>query len=147
MKINLGSGNKKIEGFLGVDTSLQSAVDILASATALPFKSSSISEVISRHLVEHLSPSEAESVFRETSRVLYPGKKFQFKIDRDWTKKRLLRKDPTHKHRYSLREIQSLVERASLIIENPQTFRSIFRISRFRVIFTNKIVISGRKPS
>jgi len=33
------------------------------------------------------------------------------KIDKDWSKKRLFKKDPTHKYRYSKKEIKNLTRK------------------------------------
>ncbi len=113
LKIDIGCGKNKKEGYVGVDIDPESKADIIASALNLPFENDSVDEVFSRHLIEHFSPDEAEKFFNEIYRVLKIGGKADLKIDCDWSKGRLLKKDPTHKYRYSAKEIKNLVKKFS----------------------------------
>ncbi|MCD6283892.1 class I SAM-dependent methyltransferase [bacterium] len=108
-KLDIGCGKNKREGFIGIDIDPNSDADIIASALNLPFKDNSVDEIYSSHLVEHFSPKETEKFFAEIYRVLKKNSRAFLKIDTDWTKKRLLQKDPTHKHRYSVREIKKIL--------------------------------------
>jgi len=109
VKLDIGCGKNKREGFIGIDIDPNSDADIIVSALSLPFDDDSVDEIHSSHLVEHFSPKEAEKFFAEIYRVLKKGSRAFLKIDTDWTKKRLLQKDPTHKHRYSVREIKKML--------------------------------------
>jgi len=110
LKLDIGCGRNKREGFVGIDIDPESKADIIASALDLPFKDESAKEVFSSHLVEHFSPGEAKKFFSEVYRVLIKGGKAFVKVDTDWTKKRLLKKDPTHKYRFSVREIKKILQ-------------------------------------
>lgn len=109
IKIDIGCGNNKKNGFIGIDINKNSQADIIASACDLPLVENSVDEIYSAHLVEHFYPNEAEKFFSEIYRVLKKGAKTFLKIDTDWTKKRLLKKDSTHKYRYSIEEIKEIL--------------------------------------
>ncbi len=113
LKIDIGCGKNKKEGYVGIDIDPTSKADIIVSALSIPFSDNSVDEVYSRHMIEHLAPDEAEKFFNEIYRVLKIGGKADLKIDCDWSKGRLLKKDPTHKYRYSAKEIKNLVKKFS----------------------------------
>lgn len=110
IKLDIGCGKNKKEGYIGIDIDPNSGADIIVSALNLPFENDSVDEIQSSHLVEHFSPQEVQQFFSEIYRVLKQGGKAEIKIDKDWTKKRLLAKDLTHKHRYTAKEIVALVK-------------------------------------
>jgi len=113
LKIDIGCGKNKKEGYIGIDIDPESNADVFASALNLPFDDNSVDEVHSRHMIEHLAPDEAEKFFNEIYRVLKIGGEADLKIDCDWSKGRLLKKDPTHKYRYSVKEIENFVKKFS----------------------------------
>ena len=113
MKLDIGCGRNKTQGFIGLDISRDSSADIIATVLKLPIKEATASEINCSHLVEHLYPEEAQQFFDEIYRVLQRSGKATIKIDRDWTKSRLLAKDPEHKYRYSENEIKSMVQKFS----------------------------------
>jgi len=109
IKLDLGCGKNKIHGYIGIDIDSNSDADIVTSVLELPFAKDSVDEIHSSHLVEHFNPSEAQRFFDEIYRVLKIGGKAYLKIDRDWTKRKLLNKDITHKYRYKEKEIRDMV--------------------------------------
>jgi len=113
IKLDIGCGKNKKEGFIGIDIDPNSDADIIASALDLPFDNSSIDEIHCSHLVEHFYPEEAKIFFNEIYRVLKQKGVARVKIDREWTKLLLFRKDPTHKHRYTAKEIEEMVGKFS----------------------------------
>jgi len=113
VKLDIGCGKIKKNGYIGIDIDSHSDADIIASALKLPFGDNSVDEIQSSHLVEHFSPNEAKKFFDEIYRVLKTGGLAEIKIDKDWTKKRLLVKDPTHKYRYKTEEIGVFVKKFS----------------------------------
>lgn len=70
LKLNLGCGNKKIEGFTGVDIK---DADIVADIRYLPFDDDSIDEILSVHVAEHFYLKEIVGVVKEWMRVLKPN--------------------------------------------------------------------------
>jgi len=113
IKIDIGCGKNKRQGFIGIDIDKETKPDIIASALNLPFKDNSVDEVVSSHLVEHFTPDEAQIFFNEVYRVLKRGCRASIKVDKDWSKKRLLSKDPTHKYRYKEKELLKMVSKFS----------------------------------
>jgi len=111
IKLDIGCGENKKPGFIGIDIDKNSDADIICSALELPFEDSAVSEIHCSHLVEHFTPDEAQKFFNEIYRVLKIEGTAWLKIDRDWTKRRLLRKDPTHKYRYNPEEIKEMVKK------------------------------------
>lgn len=109
IKIDIGCGSNKREGFVGVDLDEKTGPDIVASALNLPFGDNSVDEVYSAHLVEHFDPREARKFFNEVYRVLKKGGGANIKVDKDWSKKKLMKKDPTHKYRYKEKELLDMV--------------------------------------
>jgi predicted SAM-dependent methyltransferase len=95
MKIDLGCGQNKREGFTGVDSSAECGADIVhdLSVTPWPFESDSIEEAHSSHFVEHLAGPERCAFFNELYRVMKPGAKatiivpyaYSARAIQDWT--------------------------------------------------------------
>lgn len=112
-KLNLGCGYDHKDGWINLDIDKTCQPDILASALDLPFADNSIDEIICRHVVEHFSPDEAQQFFNEVYRVLKIGCRAHLRVDKDWSKKRLLSKDPTHKYRYQARELKNMAKQFS----------------------------------
>ena len=111
LKLDIGCGKNKKEGYIGIDIDPESGADIIVSALKLPFEDESVDEINSSHLVEHFSPEEARRYFNEVYRVLKKSGTAEMKIDRDWTKRRLFKKDPTHKYRFTAEEIKQMVSK------------------------------------
>ena len=66
MKVNLGCGKNKLEGWENYD----SEVDL---GKKLPFDDDSIEYIFAEHVVEHLSTHEAYDFFDECFRTLKPS--------------------------------------------------------------------------
>ena len=77
MKLNLGCGNKKVEGFTGVDIK---DADIVADIRNLPYPDESVDEVLSVHCVEHFYVREILGVIKEWRRVLRTGGKMALEL-------------------------------------------------------------------
>ncbi len=98
MKLNLGCGNKKKDGFLGVDRYPCNAVDIICDVTkTLPFHDNSIREIYMDNLVEHVL--DIPSLMKEVVRVSAAGVSVtiitpHFSSLASW-------RDPTHIHHLS----------------------------------------------
>ncbi len=98
MKLNLGCGNKKKEGFLGVDKFDCEAVDKIADLDKqLPFKTNTVEEVWMDNVIEHVR--DISSVMNEIYRICQNEAKItiitpHFTSASSWI-------DPTHLHHLS----------------------------------------------
>lgn len=95
IRLDLGCGKNKREGFVGVDRIKFDGVDVaLDCREAWPWETSSVEEAHSSHFVEHLTPVERCHFFNELWRVLKPGAKATI-ITPHWSNARAYG-DPTH---------------------------------------------------
>lgn len=72
MRLNLGSGNTKLDGFISVDLYDKEA-DVRADITELPFDSDSVDEIVCYQVIEHVPYNKSQQLFEEMYRVLKPG--------------------------------------------------------------------------
>lgn len=75
MKLNIGCGGRRIDGYTGVDAVQRPAADIVARADSIPLPDASVEEIMAIHLVEHVHPWEVPALLREWWRLLKPGGK------------------------------------------------------------------------
>lgn len=73
MKLNLGCGDIRMDGYTGVDIIDTPAVDVHADIRNLPFETGTVDEVFAAQVVEHFFPGDIEALFVEWARVLRPG--------------------------------------------------------------------------
>jgi predicted SAM-dependent methyltransferase len=97
MKLDLGCGKAKREGFVGVDISADCDADIVhdLSVTPWPFADASIDEVHCAHFFEHLDGAQRVRFMEELFRILKPGSLATL-ITPHWTSMGAVQ-DPTHK--------------------------------------------------
>lgn len=95
LRLDLGCGPNKAEGFFGVDIMSFPAVDLRHDLTKpWPWKNDSVSEVHSSHFVEHLTGAQRVPFFNELYRVLKVGAQARI-ICPNWSHDRAYG-DPTH---------------------------------------------------
>jgi len=70
LKLDVGCGNNKKLGYIGIEVDKSEATDILASAECLPFKQNSVSIIYSRRVIQHVKNDE--KAFQEMFYVLKP---------------------------------------------------------------------------
>lgn len=94
MKINLGGGEVKKEGFTNFDCVAFPTVDIVCDLTkGIPLPDSSVEEVYSAHFLEHLE--DVPKMMKEIYRVCQPNALVKIKVP--YFKSIGAFKDPTHK--------------------------------------------------
>lgn len=71
--LDIGCGESKRSGKIGLDLRKIGTVDVLADARMLPFKEGVFNHVFSSHVLEHFAISEVSGVLVEWTRVLAPG--------------------------------------------------------------------------
>ena len=74
LRLNLGCGTQKIDGFLGVDVSPECGADIVHDLKVVPWPwaDDSVDEVLCSHFLEHLTGAERIVFMDELWRVLKP---------------------------------------------------------------------------
>lgn len=80
LKLNIGSGEKRLPGYVGVDVVPRGAADIIAPAHKIPLDDEVADEVMAIHLLEHMVPWVAEDALREWKRLLKPGGKLVLEL-------------------------------------------------------------------
>jgi predicted SAM-dependent methyltransferase len=74
VKINLGSGHYKLDGWVNIDLDLESSPDAMVNlAMPLPFADSVADFMHSEDFIDQLDLRQAERFLRECHRVLRPG--------------------------------------------------------------------------
>jgi ubiquinone/menaquinone biosynthesis C-methylase UbiE len=74
LNLNIGSGSRRIEGYLNVDIRNDANIDIVSSAWDLPgIEDATVSNIYSRHMLEHLDPTDAQKTLRKWFQILKPG--------------------------------------------------------------------------
>lgn len=85
MKLDLGAGTKKQEGFIGVDVRLFPGVDVVCDLgkDPWPWQDDTVDEVYCSHMAEHLTAPERIHFANELGRVMKKGAKAQI-ITPNW---------------------------------------------------------------
>lgn len=98
MKLNLGSGQNKLDGYTNIDKFPDFEPDLVwdLEQTPWPFEDNSVSEIMANHVLEHLGQATATyfAIIKELYRVLKPGGRLEISVphirhDNFWN-------DPTH---------------------------------------------------
>lgn len=74
MRLNIGAGSIRREGFLSVDVRGVPEVDIVSNAWELTdIPASSVAEIYTRHMLEHLDPNDGLRSIRRWYEIMMPG--------------------------------------------------------------------------
>ena len=97
MKLDIGCGKNKKEGFTGVDQYAMDGVDVVLNVAKdrWPWEDGSVEEAHCSHFLEHLDATERVHFYNELYRVLKVGGKATI-ITPHWASNRAYG-DPTHK--------------------------------------------------
>lgn len=96
MKLDIGCGKNKKEGFTGVDQYEMPGVDVVMDLRgSWPWEDNEVDEVHCSHFLEHLTQEERVHFMNELYRVMKPGAKATI-ITPHWNNTRAYG-DPTHK--------------------------------------------------
>lgn len=135
VKINLGSGQQKLEGFINIDNRLEMSPDVCCDVIAgLPFADSSVDMVRAWDFLEHIPLGKTVSVIEEIYRVLKPGGIFDSHTP-DASRGQGAFQDPTH--------ISFWVKNSWLYYSND-LFRSLYNVkAKFQIDSINEIPDAG----
>jgi len=79
LKLDLGCGDAKPEGYVGIDKEPGPQVDVVHDLEqGIPYPDNSADEIRANHVLEHLS--DKEKIMTEVWRVLKPGGQFVFEV-------------------------------------------------------------------
>jgi ubiquinone/menaquinone biosynthesis C-methylase UbiE len=73
MRLNIGAGNRRLEGYVGIDAVARPAADIVAFAHEIPLEDGCADEIMAIHLWEHFYRFECDAVIKEWRRLLKRG--------------------------------------------------------------------------
>jgi ubiquinone/menaquinone biosynthesis C-methylase UbiE len=82
MMLNLGSHNKRIDGYTNVDVLDLPNVDIVHDLNSFPwpFEMSSVDGILMQEFLEHISWRNTQAVINECYRILKPGGKINIQV-------------------------------------------------------------------
>jgi SAM-dependent methyltransferase len=79
MKLDIGCGRNKVEGFVGLDIAPDVGADIVCDIEqGIPLPDNSVDEVHMSHVLEHLR--EVDMVLAEIARICRPGARIFFRV-------------------------------------------------------------------
>jgi SAM-dependent methyltransferase len=95
LKLNLGCGSTRIEGFVGVDQAPGPSVDIVWNLDKFPwpFEDNSVNEIIANQIIEHVA--DLVAFMEELHRVMRPGATGT--LTAPWWSHINTHRDPTHR--------------------------------------------------
>lgn len=86
LKLNVGCGTNKIQGFINIDTEESCKPDLIHNIMEdpLPFPDGSAEEIVFFHCIEHIRKCYHRAVLTEFARVLKPGGKLYISYPNFW---------------------------------------------------------------
>jgi ubiquinone/menaquinone biosynthesis C-methylase UbiE len=79
VRLNLGSGDTRIPGFINVDL-YNPAADLKADVSSLPYANETVEEIVAYHVIEHINPAHLQGTLNEWYRILKPGGKLAIEM-------------------------------------------------------------------
>lgn len=73
MRLNIGCGKRRLDGYVGVDAVARESVDIVAAADKVPLADGCADEILGVHIWEHFYWWQCEGVLAEWWRLMKPG--------------------------------------------------------------------------
>jgi len=136
--IDIGCGERKHPGSIGVDIAALSSVDVVADVTrGLPFRDACISRVYASHVLEHFD--DLVGVMREIWRVSQPGARVYITVPHA-SSTYMTWRDPTHRRGITLATL-SYFDRSSEEGERWSYYSGV----NFRTIYTRLRFVAGGK--
>ncbi len=148
MKLNLGCGNKKLDGYLNVDSYEGVNPDKLIDLTntPYPFQDNSVSEIIMRNLIEHFpqNPREFFSLIQEMYRISMPNAKVLIRCphpNHRWQIEDLTHQKAFSKESFILlskKECKKLIELKSSKTPLAMIYNIDFELVDYRIFLDNQ---------
>jgi 2-polyprenyl-3-methyl-5-hydroxy-6-metoxy-1,4-benzoquinol methylase len=144
--LNLGCGNKRIEGAINLDVSRDVQADVIhdVNQRPWPFANSSFDEVLGYDVMEHVV--DVVSFMEEVHRVAKPNARVRltvphFSCANTW-------RDPTHLHAFAHGSLSLFCDGHELAFYSSARFSKVATHIQFRASVLNKLVsrIANRWP-
>jgi SAM-dependent methyltransferase len=134
--LDLGCGNRKVNGAIGVDINAASGADVIHDLNVVPypFDTSSADEIYLDNVLEHLD--DVVGTLEEIHRVGRPG--CRVRIDVPYFRSRWAALDPTHRHAFTAESMGYFDPR------NPLFSQYQYSRARFHV---DEVIFNQRFPS
>jgi SAM-dependent methyltransferase len=132
--LDVGCGNNKYPGSIGIDLDLHSAADTIVNLNRFPypFRDNSFSRIVSKQVFEHIE--DVEKVMRELSRIAVQGATIIIEVPHFSCY--LAYGDPTHKRSFSVFSFDTIVSRCGMkIVKRQIGFHKSFRKYRINRLF------------
>lgn len=137
MKINLGSGPRKLDGYVNIDIQGQCNPDLCHDVLdGLPFSDNSVDEVCAFDFLEHMPVGRQIDVVTDIWRVLKPGGRFEHFTPS--TDGRGAFCDPTHKSFWNIMSWRYYTDDAHRALYG---IKAKFKIETLRDLITEDHVI------
>lgn len=87
MKLNLGCGSQKLEGYIGIDVEESCKPDVICNflTQPLPYEENSVEQVVMFHTIEHIRKRYHKFILGECRRVLQVGGRLILSYPDFWT--------------------------------------------------------------
>lgn len=123
MKLNLGCGIKKIDGFIGVDSISTPVVDVVHDLNVFPypFEQGTVTEIVMDNVLEHLD--DVIKVMEELHRLCAEGALIRINVP--YFKSNSAYTDPTHKHFFTETSFKYFTENNPLNFYTPARFEIV----------------------
>jgi SAM-dependent methyltransferase len=79
MRLNLGAGEDRREGWVNVDLRPEVA-DVVADVRALPYEPETANEIVAHDILEHLPPCDTLAALKHWYEILEPGGHLEVKV-------------------------------------------------------------------
>ena len=101
IRLDIGCGNNKQPGMLGMDITKQSGVDIVHDIENIPYPlpDESCIQILLSHVIEHMCPKHIFKIMNELWRIMKPGG--QLLISMPFASSPGFWQDPSHCHAWS----------------------------------------------
>lgn len=135
-KLNVGSGTDIRKGYVNLDKFKFDGTDIIWDIDKIPFpfKDSSFSEILIKHVIEHVN--DVVAFMSEIYRISKPGAKIF--IEAPYFSGVDAVGDPTHKHFFAAKTFD-FFEKGKLGNENyfEQSQKIDFKVKKVKIVFSN----------
>lgn len=79
-QIHLGCGEKKLEGFINIDSRASKYADLVCDMTSLPFSDESLELIYMCHSLEHVEMHKVDQLIADLYRMLKPSGKLYISV-------------------------------------------------------------------